>query len=45
MLFLDLRSFKTINDSLGHSLGDRLIKNVAKRLPAMVREDRYGRPV
>ncbi len=39
VLFLDLKSFKTINDSLGHSLGDRLIKNVAKRLAGMVRED------
>jgi len=39
VLFLDLRSFKTINDSLGHSLGDRLIKNVAKRLENLVRED------
>jgi diguanylate cyclase (GGDEF)-like protein len=39
VLFLDLRSFKTINDSLGHSMGDRLIKNVAKRLSGLVRED------
>lgn len=39
VLFLDLKSFKTINDSLGHSRGDRLIKNVAKRLSSMVRED------
>lgn len=39
VLFLDLKSFKTINDSLGHSIGDRLIKNVAKRLSEMVRED------
>ncbi len=39
VLFLDLKSFKTINDSLGHSLGDRLIKNVAKRLEGLVRED------
>ncbi|MFM9903367.1 MAG: putative bifunctional diguanylate cyclase/phosphodiesterase [Pyrinomonadaceae bacterium] len=39
VLFLDLNRFKTINDSLGHSMGDRLIKNVAKRLSAMVRED------
>jgi diguanylate cyclase (GGDEF)-like protein len=38
VLLLDLRSFKTINDSLGHSLGDRLIKNVAKRLTSMMRE-------
>lgn len=44
VLFLDLRSFKTINDSLGHSLGDRLIKNVAKRLTGLVREeDMVGR--
>lgn len=39
VLFLDLRSFKTINDSLGHSMGDRLIKNVGKRLASMVRDD------
>ena len=39
VLFLDLKSFKTINDSLGHALGDRLIKHVAKRLAGMVRED------
>ncbi|MEO6655592.1 MAG: EAL domain-containing protein [Pyrinomonadaceae bacterium] len=44
VLFLDLKSFKTINDSLGHSMGDRLIKNVAKRLSGMVRdEDMVGR--
>jgi len=44
VLFLDLKSFKTINDSLGHSMGDRLIKNVAKRLSGIVREnDSVGR--
>jgi diguanylate cyclase (GGDEF)-like protein len=44
VLFLDLRSFKTINDSLGHSMGDRLIKNVAKRLSGLVRDvDLVGR--
>lgn len=44
VLFLDLKNFKTINDSLGHSLGDRLIKNVGSRLAQMVREgDMVGR--
>jgi diguanylate cyclase (GGDEF)-like protein len=38
ILFLDINRFKTINDSLGHSMGDRLILHVAKRLATAVRE-------
>lgn len=37
ILFLDLNRFKTINDSLGHSTGDRLISAVAKRLTDLAR--------
>ncbi len=38
VLFLDINRFKTINDSLGHSMGDRLILHVAKRLAMSVRD-------
>jgi diguanylate cyclase (GGDEF)-like protein len=38
VLFLDLNRFKTINESLGHSIGDKLILHVGKRLSNLIRE-------
>src|SRR6056297_961957 len=39
LLFMELEHFTTINDSLGHSLGDTLLIQVAKRLGSGLRSD------
>lgn len=44
VIFLDLNRFKTINDSLGHEVGDKLLKAVAETLLQQVRkQDAVGR--
>ena len=41
LFLLDLDSFKSVNDTMGHTVGDELLKEVSKRVKSHIRDDDF----